>query len=223
MTVRVLVVDDHPLYREGLAMAISVMADKTVVGEAGTGEDAVAMVAELDPDVVVMDLHMPDVNGVEATRRITEQHPRTAVLVLTMLENDESVFSAMRAGAKGYLLKGADGAEIGRALDGVANGEIVFSSGIAQRVLGYFTSAPSRSEVAPFPQLTEREREILDLVARGLTNAAIAQRLFLSDKTVRNHVSNVFTKLHVAGRAEAVARARDAGLGVDDAAPRHPR
>ena len=215
MTVRVLVVDDHPLYREGLAMAISTMPDKQVVGEAGDGESAVALVAELAPDVVVMDLHMPGINGVEATRRITEDHPGCAVLVLTMLENDESVFAAMRAGAKGYLLKGATGAEIGRALEGVAHGEVVFSSGIAERVLAYFAGGPSRREVTPFPELTEREREILDLVARGLTNAAIAQRLVVSDKTVRNHVSNVFAKLHVAGRAEAVARARDAGLGVD--------
>ena len=137
-----------------------------------------------------------------------------AVLVLTMLENDESVFSAVRAGAKGYLLKGANRAEIGRALDAVVHGEVVFSAGIAQRVMAWFAAGPGTQQVAPFPELTEREREVLDPVARGLTNAAIAQRLFLSDKTVRNHVSNVFAKLQVAGRAEAVARARDAGLGA---------
>lgn len=213
MTVRVLVVDDHPLYREGLVTAIATMADKEVVGEAGDGREAVAMVTELRPDVVVMDLHMPELNGVLATREITAEHPGTAVLVLTMLENDESVFSAVRAGAKGYLLKGADRAEIARALDAVAHGEVVFSSGIAGRVLSYFASGSSGPEVTPFPELTEREREVLDLVARGLTNAAIARQLVVSDKTVRNHVSNVFAKLHVAGRAEAVARARDAGLG----------
>ncbi|MFF0338895.1 response regulator [Kribbella sp. NPDC004875] len=213
MTVRVLVVDDHPLYREGLVTAISTMPGKEVVGEAADGEQAVRLAGDLVPDVVVMDLHMPVLNGVEATRRVTEHHPEIAVLVLTMLENDESVFAAVRAGARGYLLKGADRAEIGRALDGVSHGEVVFSAAIAGRVLAYFAAGRPGPEVAPFPELTDREREILDLVARGLTNAAIARQLVISDKTVRNHVSNVFSKLHVAGRAEAVSRARDAGLG----------
>ena len=213
MTVRVLVVDDHPLYREGLVTAISTMPGKDVVGEAADGEQAVRLAEELVPDVVMMDLHMPVLNGVEATRRVTQRHPNIAVLVLTMLENDESVFAAVRAGARGYLLKGADRAEIGRALDGVAHGEAVFSSAIAGRVLAYFAAGRPGPEVAPFPELTDREREVLDLVARGLTNAAIARQLVVSDKTVRNHVSNIFTKLHVAGRAEAVARARDAGFG----------
>ncbi len=208
-----MVVDDHPLYREGLVTAIGNMAGKEVVGEAGDGEEAVRVALDVRPDVVVMDLHMPVLNGVEATRRLTAQAPEVAVLVLTMLENDESVFAAVRAGAKGYLLKGADRAEIGRALEAVAHGEVVFSAGIAERVLAWFAAGRPGSAVSPFPELTDREREVLDLVARGLTNAAIARQLVVSDKTVRNHVSNVFAKLHVVGRAEAVARARDAGLG----------
>lgn len=211
--IRVLVVDDHPLYREGLVGAIDTMPGNEVVGEAGTGAEAVDLAARLEPDVVVMDLHMPGMNGVDATRAITGAQPAIAVLVLTMLEGDDSVFAAVRAGAKGYLLKGADRAEIARALDAVAHGEVVFSSSIAERVLGFFAGGRQRASAEPFPELTEREREVLDLVARGLTNAEIARRLVVSDKTVRNHVSNVFAKLHVAGRAEAVARARDAGLG----------
>jgi DNA-binding NarL/FixJ family response regulator len=211
--VRVLVVDDHPLYREGLAVAIGTLPGKEVVGEAGDGAAGVRLAVELEPDVVVMDLHMPELNGIDATRQITELLPGTAVLVLTMLDGDDSVFAAMRAGARGYLLKGADRAEIGRALDSVANGEVVFSATLAGRVLAFFAGGATASAV-PFPELTDREREILDLVARGLTNAEIARRLVVSDKTVRNHVSNVFAKLHVGGRAEAVARARDAGLGT---------
>ena len=212
--IRVLVVDDHPLYREGLVGAIATMPGKVVAGEAGDGAEAVRLAGELEPDVVVMDLHMPELNGVDATRAITVSQPGVAVLVLTMLEGDDSVFAAVRAGAKGYLLKGADRGEIARALDAVAHGEVMFSSSIAQRVLAFFAGGRAGASAEPFPELTEREREVLDLVARGLTNAEIARRLFVSDKTVRNHVSNVFAKLHVAGRAEAVARARDAGLGA---------
>lgn len=212
MTLRVLVVDDHPLYRDGLVTAIGTMPDVEVVGAAGDGEEAVREAARLVPDVVVMDLHMPKVNGVDATRQILAAQPDVAVLVLTMLDGDDSVFAAMRAGARGYLLKGADRAEIGQALDTVSRGGIVFSSGIAARVLAFFAGRDTASLV-PFPALTDREREILDLVARGLTNAEIASRLVLSPKTVRNHVSNVFAKLAVATRAEAVAQARDAGLG----------
>jgi DNA-binding NarL/FixJ family response regulator len=212
---RVLVVDDHPLYREGLVTAMQRMPGVVVVGEAADGDQAVARTAELTPDVVVMDLHMPNLNGIEATRRITTTTPDVAVLVLTMLEGDESVFAAMRAGARGYLLKGADRAEIHRALTSVAQGGVVFSPGVATRVLSFFAAGPGQGPAAldPFPTLTEREREVLSLVADGLTNGEIARRLVVSDKTVRNHVSNVFAKLHVTGRAEAVARARDAGLG----------
>jgi DNA-binding NarL/FixJ family response regulator len=215
MGLRVIVVDDHPLYREGLATAMSAMPDVDVVGEAEDGERAVALTADLVPDVVVMDVHMPRLNGIDATRRIVAVQPSVAILVLTMLEDDDSVFAAVRAGARGYLLKGADRSEIARALQAVGSGEVVFSAGIASRVLAFFAAGPgmSHAALAPFPGLTQREREILDLVARGLTNAEIARRLVVSDKTVRNHVSNVFAKLQVAGRAEAVARARDAGLG----------
>jgi DNA-binding NarL/FixJ family response regulator len=213
---RVVVVDDHPLYREGLVTAMTAMAGVEVVGEASDGAQALHVVSELLPDVVVMDLHMPVLNGIDATRQVVAAHAGVAVLVLTMLEGDDSVFAAMRAGARGYLLKGADRAEIARALQGVAHGEVVFSAGIASRVLAFFAAGPAAAAAAlePFPSLTGREREILDLVARGLTNAEIARRLVVSDKTVRNHVSNVFAKLQVAGRAEAVARARDAGLGA---------
>jgi DNA-binding NarL/FixJ family response regulator len=220
MSVRVLVVDDHPMYREGLVTAIAAMPGVEVVGDAGDGSEAVRKTLEHGPDVVVMDLHMPQMNGIEATRQIVADRPGTAVLVLTMLDGDDSVFAAMRAGARGYLLKGADRAQILRSIEAVAQGEVVFSSGIASRVLAFFAAGSGTARAAvPFPELTEREREILDLVARGLTNTEIAQRLFLSSKTVRNHVSNVFTKLQVAGRAEAVAQARDAGLGVPPPRP----
>ena len=212
---RVLVADDHPMYREGVVTVLSTTPGIEVVGEADDGEAAVAEALRLEPDVVVMDLHMPGRNGIEATAAVVAARPSTAVLVLTMLDGDDSVFAAMRAGARGYLLKGAGRADIVRAVQTVAQGEVMFSSAIAGRVLSFFAAGPSAAaaSLTPFPELTEREREVLDLVARGLTNTEIARRLVLSGKTVRNHVSNVFGKLQVAGRAEAVARARDAGLG----------
>jgi len=209
---RVLVVDDHPLYREGLVMALDTMDQVEVVGQAADGTTAVEMATSLAPDVVIMDLHLPGMSGVEATRQLLACRPDTGVLVLTMLEGDESLFAAMRAGARGYVLKGADRGEIERALRTVAAGEVVFSSGVAASVTAWFRAGGSTTQ-EPFPELTEREREVLDLVARGLTNTEIAARLVLSDKTVRNHVSNVFAKLHVTNRSGAVARARDAGLG----------
>jgi DNA-binding NarL/FixJ family response regulator len=209
---RVLVVDDHPLYREGLVMALDTMDQVEVVGQAADGTTAVELATSLAPDVVIMDLHLPGMSGVEATRQLLTGRPDTGVLVLTMLEGDDSLFAAMRAGARGYVLKGADRGEIERALRTVAAGEVVFSSGVAASVTAWFRAGGSTAQ-EPFPELTEREREVLDLVARGLTNTEIAARLVLSDKTVRNHVSNVFAKLHVTNRSGAVARARDAGLG----------
>ena len=209
---RVLVVDDHPLYREGLAMALDTMEQVEVVGQAADGTTAVELATSLAPDVVIMDLHLPGMSGVEATRQLLADRPGTGVLVLTMLESDDSLIAAMRAGARGYVLKGADRGEIERALRTVAAGQVVFGSGVAGSVTAWFRNGGSTAQV-PFPELTDREREVLDLVARGLTNTEIAARLVLSDKTVRNHVSNVFAKLHVTNRSGAVARARDAGLG----------
>jgi DNA-binding NarL/FixJ family response regulator len=210
--IRVLLADDQALVRAGFRALLDAQPDIEVVGEAADGAEAVRRTTELAPDVVVMDLHMPELNGVDATRAITAAHPDVAVLVLTMLEGDDSVFAAVRAGAKGYLLKGADRAEIGRALDAVAHGEVVFSSSIAQRVLAFFAGGRAAG-ATPFPELTDREREVLDLIAQGYKNADIATRLVLSSKTVRNHVTNILSKLQVADRAEAIVRAREAGLG----------
>lgn len=211
---RVVVVDDHPMFREGLAAMLSSLPDTEVVGEAGDGEEAVTVVAETRPDVVLMDLHMPGINGVEATGRITADHPEVAVLVLTMLADDDSLFAAVRSGARGYLLKEAPRADIVRALDAVTAGQAVLDPHVAHRVLAAAAVPAPAPDPAAFPHLTEREREILDLLARGLTNSAVAQRLFLSEKTVRNHVSNIFAKLHARDRADAIAKARDAGYGV---------
>jgi DNA-binding NarL/FixJ family response regulator len=213
---RVLVCDDHPVYRDGLSMLLSSLEGLEVVGTAADGVEAVRRAGELQPDVVVMDLQMPGLNGIEATARMTAEHPHVAVLVLTMYDDDESVFAAMRAGARGYLLKGAAQDVIARAITSVAQGEAIFGPAVARRVAAHFSgAAPARSAAPPeaFPQLTAREREVLDLLAAGRTNAQIAAALFLSPKTVRNNVSNVFAKLQVAGRSEAIVRARDAGLG----------
>ena len=209
---RVLIADDHPLFRDGLRNLIEAAPDAEVVGEAASGADVVELALELQPDVVVMDLHMPGVNGMEATRRIVETSPHIGVLVLTMFEDDDSVFAAMRAGARGYLLKGSDNEETLRALRAVGAGEAIFSPAIAERLIAFFASAPSGPPQA-FPELTGRERDVLELVAQGKSNAAIAHQLTLSQKTIRNHVSNIFTKLRVADRAQAIVRAREAGLG----------
>ncbi len=210
--IRVLIADDHPVFRFGLRMLLQGEMDIDVVGEATTGREAVDMALELRPDVVLMDLNMPELNGIDATRRIRAEAPEIGVLVLTMFD-DDTVFAAMRAGARGYLLKGAEGEETLRAVRAVAHGEAIFSPTIADRVMDYFAHTSAYTGATPFPELTAREMEVLTLIAQGLTNQAIAARLVLSEKTVRNHVSNIFSKLQVADRAEAIIRARDAGLG----------
>jgi len=216
--IRVLVADDHPVFRYGMRAILGAEPDTELVGEATDGEEAVELAASLRPDVILMDLNMPKTNGIEATRRILEASPQTGILMLTMFEDDDSIFAAMRAGARGYVLKEADGAETLRAIRAVAEGEAIFSPTIAQRLMQYFATPPQKlgAELSqPFPELTEREHDILILIARGYTNTAIADRLYLSPKTVRNYVSNIFTKLQVADRAQAIIRAREAGLGHD--------
>ena len=212
MSTRVLICDDHPVFRAGMATVLQDLDRVDVVGQAANGEEAIAAVAEHRPDVVLMDLRMPGVGGLEATARIRVEHPDTAVIVLTMDSDDDSIFAALRAGARGYLLKEADGLDIERAIDGVARGEAVFGAGIAERVLSFFAGG-RRPQASPFPQLSPREHEVLEMIAQGLDNQQIARRLVLSDKTVRNRVSDILAKLHARSRAEMVALARDAGLG----------
>jgi DNA-binding NarL/FixJ family response regulator len=211
---RVLLADDHPVFRRGLRALLSSLEETAVVGEASDGADAVRLAADLAPDVVVMDLSMPGMNGVEATRGIVEDRSNTAVLVLTMSEDDDSVFAAMRAGARGYLVKGSDTDEVVAAIMAVGRGDAIFGPTVAQRILSFLTRPLSAYDEQMFPELSHREREVLDLIATGVSNADIARRLSLSPKTVRNHVSNVFTKLQVADRAQAIVRARAAGLGL---------
>jgi DNA-binding NarL/FixJ family response regulator len=210
-TVRVLIADDHPLFREGMRGRLDRMDDIAVVGEASGGDEAVRLSQELEPHIVLMDIKMPGLNGIEATREILRTNPRVGVLMLTMFEDDDSVFAAMRAGARGYLLKDSGGEGVVHAIRAVTSGEAVFGPGVAERIIGFF-SVP-RSAQRAFPELTEREEEILVLVARGKSNQEIAAQLFVSVKTVRNHVSNILLKLQVADRAQAVIRARDAGIG----------
>jgi DNA-binding NarL/FixJ family response regulator len=218
--IRVLVADDHPVFRRGMRAILGAEPDTELVGEAMDGEEAVELALELSPDVILMDLNMPKVTGIEATRRILEVSPNTAILMLTMFEDDKSIFAAMRAGAHGYVLKGADGAETLRAIHAVASGEAIFSPTITRRLTGYFATPERDSKatsVEVFPNLTEREHEILSLIAEGYTNTAIASRLYLSPKTVRNYVSSIFTKLEVADRPQAIIRTREAGLGHEQA------
>lgn len=211
--IRLVLVEDHPVFLEGLRAFLRSLPGMEVVGEARSGSEGIALAQELQPDVVLMDLHLPGVHGVEATRRIVQTNHHVRILVLTMLDDDDSVFAAMRAGARGYVLKEADQDDIVRAIEAVARGEAIFGPTVAQRVLGYFAAGRADPRMHAFPQLTEREREVLELLAQGLGNSAISSRLFISSKTVRNHVSNIFGKLHVTDRGEAIVRARDAGLG----------
>ena len=211
---RLVIADDHPVFRQGLRALLAAVPEVEVVAEAVDGSEAVRLAVDLRPDVVVMDLNMPGINGVEATRRITSDAPDVGVLVLTMFEDDDSVFAAMRAGARGYLVKGADSPDVLRAITAVAEGGAIFGPSVAGRVLGYLTRPLSAHDEQVFPELTQREREILTLIAAGQTNNRIASSLSLSSKTIRNNVSSIFSKLQVADRAEAIVRARRAGLGV---------
>lgn len=212
---RVLIADDHDDFRHGLEALLSAAPSIDVVGTASDGAMAVALSLDLQPDVILMDLHMPRLNGVEATARIVQSSPHIGVVVLTMMEDQESVFAAVRAGARGYLLKGARRAEITRAVAAVGAGEVIFGPGIADQVMAYFAAARARPAADAFPELTERERVVLGLIAEGKENGEIARQLSLSIKTVRNHASNIFAKLQVAHRAQAIVKARDAGLGQD--------
>jgi DNA-binding NarL/FixJ family response regulator len=213
--IRMLIADDHRVYREGVRALLDGDEGLVIVGEAASGDEVVAAAARLVPEVILMDLKMPGLNGIEATRAILGRAPDIAILVVTMFDDDDSVFAALRAGARGYLLKDADQEELLRAIRAVRRGEAIFGPAIARRMARYFAgrAAGAQPAAAPFPELTEREREVLELIARGRNNAAIAARLGLSVKTVQNYVSTIFAKLQVEDRAQALLRARDAGLG----------
>jgi DNA-binding NarL/FixJ family response regulator len=217
---RLLIADDHPAFRAGLRLLLESLSDFAVdvVGEAENGEQALEAAIELSPDVIVMDLQMPGLGGIETTRRVVAAAPHVRVLVLTMFEDESSVFAALRAGAHGYVLKGAGQEQLARAIRAVAEGESIFSPAIATRVIESF-ARPGAGQRPPlvFPELTQREREVLDLIARGLSNPDITRQLVLSPKTVRNHVSNILAKLQARDRSAAIVRAREAGLGLDPA------
>jgi DNA-binding NarL/FixJ family response regulator len=213
--IRVLIADDHPLFRDGMHGLLDSVPDTEVVGEATSGEEVVSQAAALQPDVILMDIKMPGINGIAATREILAASPHIGILMVTMLEDDESVFAAMRAGARGYVLKGANQADILLAIRAVARGEVIFGPNIARRLLRFFSTLRPQAPQRVFPELSERETELLALMAQGKSNQEIADQLDLSLKTVRNHVSNIFSKLQVADRAQAILRAREAGLGQE--------
>ncbi len=212
-TIRILIADDHRLFRAGLRALLGSIAGLEVVGEATTGGEAIRQAQALQPDVMLMDIQMPDMNGIDATRAITAASPHLGVLMVTMFEDDESVFAAMRAGARGYVLKGADQEEMVRVIRAVGKGEALFGPAIARRLTQFFAQPRPALPPTVFPELTDREREILALLAQGYNNGEIAARLNLAVKTVRNHISNIFNKLQVVDRAQAIIRAREAGLG----------
>jgi len=209
----VLIADDHPLFRKGMHALLKSMPDIELIGEAKSGKEAVSMAMAQQPDVVLMDLQMPDGSGLAATRELSQSSPAVRILVVTLFEDDESIFAALRAGARGYILKDADEEEMMRAIRAVGEGEAIFSPTIATRLMEYFATTRTLVPQGIFPELSDREREILTLIARGEANAAIAEQLTITLKTVRNHVSNIYSKLQVADRAQAAIRAREAGLG----------
>jgi DNA-binding NarL/FixJ family response regulator len=211
---RVLIADDHAVLRAGLRALVNSTDDLEIVGEAATAAEAVVRASELAPDVIVMDLQLPDASGIVATQEIVERSPDARVLILTMFDDEDSVFAAMRVGARGYALKGAEEEDLLRAIRAVAGGDAIFSPAVAQRMLAFFAGAPTRPARA-FPDLSDREREVLELLAAGRSNDAIARELHISNKTVRNAVSGIYAKLHAAGRAEAIIKAREAGFGRD--------
>ena len=214
--IRVLIADDHRLFREGIKALLSSISDAEVIAEAATGQEVIDKALKYQPDVILMDIQMPDLNGIEASRKILEASPHIGILMLTMYDDDESVFTAMRAGARGYILKGADQAELLRAIQAVSSGEALFSASIADKLIRFFSVPRPDLPLNAFPDLTEREREILGLIAQRQSNQRIARTLEISDKTVRNHVSNIFSKLQVADRATAIARAKAAGFAGSD-------
>ncbi len=217
--IRLLIVDDHALFRDGLCAILATAPDVEVVGEAANGQEALQKVKALSPDVVLMDIQMPDMTGLEATRRTLETNPEVGIIMITMLEDDDSLFAAMRAGARGYVLKGADKAEMLRSIRAVAQGEAIFGPAIASRLTGFFrqvdVALQEHDNATAFPELTDREREILELIASGRNNQEIAATLHITIKTVSNHISSIYNKLQVADRAQAIILAREAGMGRD--------
>jgi DNA-binding NarL/FixJ family response regulator len=211
--IRVLIADDHPLFRDGLRALLNSIPQTEVVGEAASGEEVLKQAATLRPDVILMDIQMPGLNGVDATKLILRADPAIGIIVLTMFEDDDLVFAAMRAGARGYILKGADQTEILRAIGAAVRGEALFGAPIAKRLTHFFSAPRSSPSAQAFPELTEREREVLDLIAQGYSNREIAEQFVLSPRTVRNHISSIFSKLQVTDRARAIVLAREAGLG----------